>query len=60
MNYAPDDLERCPDHPDALVRRIFDRTTYTLNQVETRTLHERTVGYECSECCRQLRILGHD
>lgn len=58
MKYAPDNLEFCPEHPDARVRRVYDQTVYTLNQVETHVLSERTVGYECSACSRVLNIHG--
>lgn len=57
MKYAPDGLERCHNHPEALVRHVFDRTVYTLNLVETHTLCDRTVKFECAECGRELRVL---
>lgn len=55
MNYAPDDIERCPAHPDALVRRELETTYYTLNQIETHKLQQRVLGYSCSVCGRILQ-----
>lgn len=55
MEYVPDNLERCPDHPDELVRRIFDRDFYVLNGERAgQGFNDRTVRFECAACCRVL------
>lgn len=55
MEYVPDNLERCPDHPDALVRRIFERDFYVLNGEPAGSgINDRTVRFECANCRRAL------
>lgn len=54
--YAPDDLECCPEHPTALVRREWDRTQYFWGHGEPagRPI-DRHIGYWCNECNRPLK-----
>lgn len=57
MRYAPDELERCPTHPNAAVRHTFDADVYAYSDGRTSSpIRTRTVRYECAECCRELRL----
>lgn len=57
LPYAPESLERCTDHPDALVRHTYDADFYILNGERAGTgINKRTVSYECAECRRPLSI----
>lgn len=55
MQYVPDDLERCPEHPTALVRHTYDADFYVMNGYPAGTgFNHRTVRFECAECRREL------
>lgn len=55
MPYAPEGLERCPEHPGALVRHIYDSDFPILNGERAGTgINKRSVGYECAKCGRSL------
>jgi hypothetical protein len=56
LAYAPDDLERCREHPSALVRHVYDADFYVLNgEAAPVPFRKRHVRYECSACGRELR-----
>jgi len=59
VEFAPEKLERCPSHPEALVRHIYDE--YELRDERTSApLRKQTVRYECAACGHELRIEGLD
>lgn len=55
IEYAPDDLEHCPDHPDGRIAHVQDADFYVLNGEATKVpFRKRHVQYECAECGRVL------
>lgn len=60
MNFAPDSLERCAEHPDALVRHTTERSHFVLNGHPSGLGAFLSETYECAECGRQLREADRD
>lgn len=57
MNHAPRNLEHCQDHPDALVRHVYDADFYIMNGERAGSgVNRRTVNYECAECGKKLEV----
>lgn len=56
MGYVPDDLEVCPDHPTALIRRTFDEGRYVWPDGRTGAPTRRNTRYECAACLRELKM----
>lgn len=53
---VPDNLERCPAHPEALVRRVKDTRQPVMNGYPVGVAVVTATHYECSECDRALAL----
>jgi hypothetical protein len=61
MDYAPDNLERCPSHPEGQVRHVYDADFYVWpDGRRSAPMKKRTVWYECAQCCRKLALSSHN
>jgi hypothetical protein len=59
MKYIPENLETCPDHPLADVRRFYDADFYVWpDGRRSAPMHERNETFECAECRKPLRMLA--
>lgn len=55
MEFAPENLQRCPNHPEALVRHVYDEYAWQ-DGCTPAPLRKQTVGYECAACGHKLEM----
>lgn len=46
---------RCPEHPDAMIRHLYDQNHCVLNGYPGGTGWQSNHRYECAKCGRQVR-----
>lgn len=60
MRFAPEGMARCKEHPEGLVRRVFERRQTVLAGYPVGLGVERTLHYECDICGKPLNPTGED